>query len=480
MSVRTRFAPSPTGDDIHIGNLSTVLKTWAFAKKNDGQFILRIEDTDQERLVEGSELKIEQVLKRFGLNYDEGPDVGGEYGPYRQSERLEIYKKHAEELINKGFAYYCFCSKERIEELRKQEEQKEVKTKHLHFCDQSNIEERLLKKDAYVIRLKVPEHQDITFDDIIRGKITINTDQIDDQILLKSDGFPTYHLAVVVDDYLMKINYITRADEWISSTPKHILLYQAFGWELPVFCHLPLLRNTDKSKLSKRKNAVWVSWYLEQGYLKEAILNYLALMGWTHPDQKEIFSMEEFVEKFALEDIHPVGPIFDIQKLEWMNGEYIRAMSDEELTQRLEEFLVDHPAKDKIEKLVPLVKERIKKLSDFIPLTDFIWENVEYDLNDFNKVKVENTKEVLEKIYQTLETLEESWSKDKFESAFQELAKSLNLGNREMFQLIRLAVSGQLVTPPLFECIEIIGKDKVLKRVKYISEKYPNIPDSRS
>ncbi len=479
MNVRTRFAPSPTGDDIHIGNLSTVLKTWAFAKKNNGQFVLRIEDTDQERLVEGSEQKIEDALKRFSLNYDEGPDVGGEFGPYRQSERLDIYKKYAEELITKGVAYYCFCSKERIEELRKQEEQKEVKTKHLHFCNQNNIEERLSKKESYVIRLKVPEHQDITFDDIVRGKITINTDQIDDQILLKSDGFPTYHLAVVIDDYLMKINYITRADEWISSTPKHILLYQAFGWELPVFCHLPLLRNTDKSKLSKRKNAVWASWYLEQGYLKEAILNYLALMGWTHPEQKEIFSMEEFIEKFDLKDVNPLGPIFDIQKLEWMNGEYIRALSDQELTKRLEEYLIDHPSKDHIAKLVPLVKERIKKLSDFIPLTNFISQSPEYDLNDFNKVKVDDKKEILEKISLTLENIEKPWKKENFENTFQNLAKDLNMGNREMFQLIRLAVSGQLVTPPLFECIKIIGEDEVLNRVKEITKKYPNIPDSK-
>ncbi len=463
MEVRVRIAPSPTGEDLHIGNIYTGLINWAFAKKNKGKFIVRIEDTDRVRLIEGAEERIITSLKKFGLNYDEGPDVRGPFAPYRQSERKEIYKKYAEELVDKDLAYYCSCSKERLVELKENGGFK----RHFSVCDHK-------KKKSFVIRLKVSDDQDISFEDVIRGKITINTSQIDDQVLIKSDGFPTYHLAVVVDDHLMEITHVIRAEEWISSTPKHVLLYKAFGWMLPIFAHVPLLRNTDKSKLSKRGNSVWASWYLEQGFLPEAILNYLALMGWSHPEGKEIFSMDEFIEKFDIKEMKPVGPVFDLTKLEWMNGEYIRRISDEELEIRLDEYLVDHPSKGKIAPLIPLVKERLKKLSDFIPLTDFMFERVEYDLQIFQKLTVghpersegSNLENIMSRILEIMQKMQKPWQADAFEQTFRKLSDELDLSATQMFQLIRVAISGQTVTPPLFESIKILGMDETLKRVE--------------
>lgn len=466
MEVRTRIAPSPTGEDLHIGNLYTALINWAFARKNNGKFIVRIEDTDRERYVEGAEKTILASIAAFGLKPDESPEVGGPFAPYRQSERLATYKKYAEELIAKNMAYKCFCSKEKLEQIRSEETVSKTKKKHREYCDTNAAGEK------FVIRLKVPENEDITFDDLIRGKITINSKELDDQVLLKSDGFPTYHLGVVVDDYLMKISHVIRAEEWISSTPKHILLYRAFGWELPVFVHLPILRNSDKSKLSKRRNPVWVSWYLKDGYLPEAILNFLALMGWSHPQQKEIFPVEEFIQFLDLKDFSPVGPAFDPVKLEWMNGEYIRKMTDQELAGRLEKYLkeIDHtakniPDKEILAKLVPLIKERIKKLSDFIPLTDFFFGKPEYDLAQMEKVKIKDKKDALQKISEKLQQLKSPWVSKEFEDTFKALAIELGISNLDMFQLIRVAVSGQLVTPPLFESLEILGKDETLKRV---------------
>lgn len=370
----------------------------------------------------------------------------------------DIYKKYAMELIEKDAAYYCYCTPEKLEQIKSEEKKGQFK-RHSKVCSSP-------KTENFVIRLKVKDDLDITFEDLIRGKITINTNQIDDQVLIKSDGFPTYHLAVVVDDHFMEISHVIRADEWISSTPKHVLLYGAFGWEMPLHAHVPLLRNIDKSKLSKRHNPVWASWYLEQGFLPEAILNYLALMGWSHPEGKEMFSLEEFIEKFDVVDLKPVGPVFDLTKLEWLNGEYIRNMSDQKLEEKLDQYLVDHPAKGKLTPLIPLVKDRIKKLSDFIPLTFFFFEDPEYDTEVFSKLKIENVKQVLEKTLQNLESIGEPWSAEGFEATFRKLAEELSISPTQMFQVIRVAISGQLVTPPLFESVKILGEEVVKSRVK--------------
>jgi glutamyl-tRNA synthetase len=477
--VRVRMAPSPTGEDLHIGNLYTAMMNWVWAQKNSGKFIVRIEDTDRERFVQGAEERILQTLADFGLNNDEGPNVGGPYAPYRQSERLEIYKKYALELVTKNAAYFCFCSKERLEEIRSTEADTNQRKKHWEYCRIDSVEEvqtRISAGEKYVVRLKVPENEDIVFTDLIRGEIKINSSQVDDQVLLKSDGFPTYHLGVVVDDYLMKISHIIRAEEWISSTPKHVLLYKAFGWEMPIFAHMPILRNSDKSKLSKRKNPVWVSWFLKDGYLPEAILNYLATMGWSHPDQREVFSMEEFRQKFDLKDVSPVGPAFDLVKLDWMNGEYIRAMTDEELTKKLQAYLVDHPAKDKIAPVVPLVKERIKKLSDFIPLTDFLFEEPEWDMQVFERLKIHDLRFKIEKVEEVFEKNMGHWTTEKFAEEYRNLAKELSISNTDIFQLLRIGVTGQLVSPPLFESIQILGEEKVLERFKKVKAFLDNPP----
>ncbi len=338
--VRTRIAPSPTGADVHVGSVATALMNYAWAKRNNGQFIIRIEDTDRTRIIKGGEVQMLKTLKKIGLIADESPEVGGPYSPYRQSERLNIYKKYAEELVEKRKAYYCICSPERLTKMREEQQTKKLVPKYDRQCfnNQEEIRKKIKEGNKYVIRLLIPEGQ-ITFNDVVRGEITIEAKNLDDQVLLKSDGFPTYHLGVVVDDYLMKITHVIRGEEWLPSTPKHIILYKAFGWELPIFAHISLLRNPDKSKLSKRKNPVWTSYYLEQGIFPEALLNYLAQMGWSHPEGKDIFSLDEYIKVFDIKDIQKTAPVFDPVKLEWMNGVYIREMKDEELKIKTFEFI---------------------------------------------------------------------------------------------------------------------------------------------
>lgn len=465
--VRTRIAPSPTGADIHIGNLYTAYINWAVARKYKGQFIIRIEDTDRERYVEGAEKKILSTIKAYGLDYDESIDKPGKYAPYQQSERLEIYKKYSDELIASGKAYYCICTKERLEEVRKGMTAKKMVPKYDKHC--LSIQEEVKKKvdagEKYVVRLNVPANTVVTFIDEIRGEIKINTDNIDDQVLMKSDGFPTYHMAVVIDDHLMEITHVIRAEEWISSTPKHILLYQAFGWELPVFAHLPILRNPDKTKLSKRKNPVWASWYLEQGYLPEAILNYLALMGWSHPEEKDIFDREEFIKVFDLKRVSPVGPAFDLKKLEWMNGQYIMKMDNELLKNKILDLYKDKNLPvDLVTKTVPLIKERIKKISDYYSLIEFF-----IDAPKSYELDISSDKELIAEIAKKLESVE-TWNAGVIGEAMVDLAKELNVPNSKFFMILRLVISGKKITPPLNESMEILGKEESIQRVKNAAE----------
>lgn len=458
--VRTRIAPSPTGEDIHIGNLYTALINWAYAKKHKGQFILRIEDTDCERLIKGAEEKILHSLERYGLTPDESPKVGGSYGPYRQSERLVIYKKYAEELVREGAAYYCFCTKERLESLRKQQQAEKKIPKYDRHCLQvQSPKSKVKSRQPYVIRLKIPDNTDIVFDDVIRGKIKFNSSDLDDQVLLKSDGYPTYHLAVVVDDHLMKISHVIRAEEWISSTPKHVLLYEALGWEKPVFAHLPILRNPDRSKLSKRKSPVWASWYLKQGFLPEAVLNYLSLMGWSHPAGKEIFSLDEFVKVFDLKDVKPVGPAFDPVKLEWMNGAYIRQLKVQSLKSKVYEFYEQKYDQAMIEKTIPLIQERIKKLSDYLPLCEFFFKRpATYE------VDLSAEKDLLQKMHHRLERIND-WRADAIGSAMQNLAKELAVKNNQFFMVLRVVITGRKISPPLNESMVMLGKAECLVRL---------------
>ena len=365
--VRTRIAPSPTGSP-HIGTAYAALFNYCFAKKNNGDFVLRIEDTDRTRFVEGSENEIHDALSWLGLETDESPLKGGKFGPYRQSERLDIYKKYIEKLVKEGKAYYCDCSEERLTKIREEQQAKKEVPHYDRKCRQASL--KLTNKA--VVRLAVPLDRVTEVQDLVRGKIVFENKNIDDQVLLKSDGFPTYHLASVVDDHLMEISHVIRAEEWLSSTPKHVLLYQAFGWELPEFAHLPLLRNPDRSQISKRKNPVAVDFYRQQGYLPEALVNFLALMGWSMPNDQEIFTLDEMISSFTFERIGTVGPVFDVQKLEWLNGHYIRALTNEEIAERLvKEGFVDSYSKDEIKKYLPLVKDRMKKLSEFKDLAGY-------------------------------------------------------------------------------------------------------------
>lgn len=465
MHVRTRIAPSPTGEELHIGNLYTALINYVWAKKHNGQFIVRIEDTDRVRYIEGSEKRILQSFSDYGLEYDEGPEREGVVGPYRQSERLETYRIYAKELIENGAAYYCICSKERLDELRKKQMADKKIPKYDKHCfrHQESAAAKIDGGAPHVIRLNVPADSDITFEDVVRGPITINSDNIDDQVLMKSDGYPTYHLAVVIDDHFMKITHVIRGEDWITSTPKHVLLYRAFGWELPVFAHMPLLRNPDKSKFSKRKNPVWASWYLRHGILPEAMLNYLALMGWSHPKQKEIFDIEEFTKVFELKNVQPVGPAFDPVKLEWINGEHIRALDPVPLQEKIISYYrtfhkQELPA-DIVQSTVPLTRERMKKLSDYLSLCAFFLHAPEK-----YEIEMKSYKSLLKKSADALGKLK-SWKADAIGQTMQQVALDNKVKNSEYFMVMRVAVTGKKVSPPLNESMELLGKKECLSRL---------------
>ena len=371
--VRTRIAPSPTGYP-HIGTIYQAWLDYAFTKKRNGQFIIRIEDTDQKRLVADAETKLYQALDWFGIVEDESPRKDGPYRPYRQSERLPIYQRYADKLVDSGHAYLCFCSSERLAENRKIQQkqgQPPMYDRHCLHLSSAEINRRKKAGQKYVIRLKVPRQETIVVTDLIRGQIEFQGRTIDDQVLIKSDGFPTYHLAVVVDDHLMKISHIVRGEEWLPSSPKHELIYRYLGWQPAIYVHHPTLRNPDKSKLSKRHGHAAVDWYRQQGYLPDAILNYFAQLGWSHPEGKDIISRAEFIELFDFKDLSVVGPVFDLAKLNWLNGQYIRAVDDITLLILLKPFRQKGMTTQKAKQILPLVKQRLVVLSDWPDLTDF-------------------------------------------------------------------------------------------------------------
>lgn len=460
--VRTRIAPSPTGQDVHVGSIAAALMNFAWAKKNNGQFIIRIEDTDQSRLVPGGEAKMLDTLNKIGLKADESPIVGGPHAPYRQSERLPTYKKYAEELVRMGKAYYCICSPDRLTRMREEQQANKQIPKYDRKCfvDQTNVVNEIKEKQLpHVVRLLIPDGK-VTFTDMVRGEVTIENKNLDDQVLLKSDGFPTYHLGVVVDDHLMEVTHIIRGEEWLPSTPKHIILYQAFGWKMPVFAHISLLRNPDKSKLSKRRNPVWTSWYLEQGIFPEALLNYLALMGWSHPESKEIFSLDEYIKVFDIKNIQKTAPVFDPVKLDWLNGEYIRLMDNTTLKDKIMNFIGDKYSADLVGKTVPLVKERIKKLSDYLPLTEFLFKApVSYE------VDLKQKSDLFDKISKQLETVTE-WKAMTIGEAMMTVCKETQTKTGEFFMNVRVAITGKKISPPLNDSMEILGKGECIKRLK--------------
>ncbi|KKW05451.1 MAG: glutamyl-tRNA synthetase, glutamyl-tRNA synthetase [candidate division CPR1 bacterium GW2011_GWC1_49_13] len=464
LMVKTRIAPSPTGAP-HVATAYIALFNWAFAKKNKGKFILRIEDTDQARKVPDSQEQIIKALGWLGLNWDEGPIL--------QSERLPIYQKQAVELVKKDLAYYCFCSSERLDQVRQEAQKKGLPSRYDGHCRNISKEEaqKRAKNEKFVIRLKVPQAGQTSFDDLIRGEIIFENNLLDDQILLKSDGFPTYHLAVVVDDHLMEITHVIRGEEWISSTPKHILLYQAFGWEVPQFAHLSLLRETDRAKLSKRHGSVGILEFKEEGYLPEAILNFLALLGWSHPKGKEIFPLNEFVEEVDLKRLTTTAPVFDRQKLDWLNGEYIRQLPLVELGKRLKGYLKDYRGREieeeQLKAAIPLVRERLKKLSEFEQLAGFLFTDVAWS-KEILTIKGESTSSAAEKLksVQGILAAAKTWEAKDLEEAARDLAKEKDWKSPELFMLLRVAVTGSTVSPPLFESMEALGRERSLKRIE--------------
>jgi glutamyl-tRNA synthetase len=466
--VRTRIAPSPTGD-LHIGTLRTLLYDYALAKKNNGKFILRLEDTDQKRYVPGSEKRLLEVIKKYNLNWDEGPDIGGPYGPYVQTERLDIYQKYIKKLLDKGLAYYCFCTQERLDKLR--ETQKSVKKvprydQHCLNLSKEEIQKNIENKIPYTIRIVIPKNETIVFEDIIRGKIKFNTNDVDDQVLIKSNGIPTYHFAAVVDDHLMKISHVLRGEEWLTSTPKYVLLCRYFKWELPLFAHLTVLLNPDgKGKMSKRSGSTHAQSFLKEGYLPEAVLNFLMLLGWNPGNNQELFTLNQFIKTFSLDHLHKKSPIFDRKKLDYFNGYYLRQKSDQELFTLFKKFLTK-ASDDQIKILVPVLKERILKLSDLEVQTRFLFEDIKYDKELLFK-KGTNEKLVLDILDKTKNLLSKTKTFDfkTLQDNLMDLIKSNNWNVGEFFMIFRVAICGSVFTPPVVECLPALSKEKILKKI---------------
>lgn len=470
---RTRMAPSPTGD-IHVGSMAILLKNYAFAKKNHGQFIVRIEDTDQEREVEGAVDRILSVIKAYGLGWDEGPDIGGPYAPYTQSQRLPIYTKYAKQLVDEGKAYYCFCSKDRLEKLRESQmlaKQQPRYDKHCRSLGADEVERRLTEGEPAVIRLRVPENKIIEFTDLIRGHIEINSDNVDDQVLLKSDGFPTYHLAVVVDDHDMQITHIMRGEEWISSTPKHVLLYEAFGWKKPIFAHIPVFLNPDgKGKMSKRKGTVSAQSFLDQGYLPEAMLNFFMILGWAPKDQREILSLNEYIQEFDPKDISSKSVVFDLKKLAWMNGLYLRKLSTEELFERSKPFIPDDYDTARVRALLPLIHERMVTLADVQPLLSYFFHEPTVPLTSV-LIKGATTELVTEQLTQTIATLTDcNWDIATLEITLRDLLTTNGWKPKQYLMMLRIATTGDIATPPLFDTLHALGKATTLSRLTAMSK----------
>jgi len=471
MSVRTRIAPSPTGDP-HVGTAYVALFNCALARKHGGEFILRIEDTDRERSSSAAEAMIFESLHWLGLRWDEGPDVGGPHGPYRQSERTEIYRTHAEELVARGAAYPCFCTRERLDARREEQKAKKQSFGYDGLCRALSPAEAARRRAAgepHVIRLAMPGEGECVVPDLLRGEIRFDNAQIDDQVLLKSDGFPTYHLANVVDDHLMGITHVIRAEEWLSSLPKHVRLYQGFGWEPPVFCHLPLLRNADRSKISKRKNPVSLNFYRGAGFLPEALLNYLALMGWAMPDEHEEFTLDEFVSEFSLERISLGGPVFDVEKLRWLNGKYLRRLTPRELLDRLESGPL---SEGQLLAILPLVQERIDTLEDFFSYAGFFFVGeVDYDADALEAMvpKGKNAGDTAKQLRRLLEEVVDpllDWRVKTLEPALRRFSEDTGWPPKELFMAVRVAVTGRAASPPLFETLAVLGKETARRRLR--------------
>ena len=472
MTVRTRIAPSPTGDP-HVGTAYVALFNMAFAHSQGGEFLLRIEDTDQVRSTPESEKAILDALHWLGLQWDEGPDNGGPKGPYRQSERSEIYRDHADQLLENGHAFRCFCSTERLDTLRQQQMENKHALGYDGHCmslDKAAAMSRAESGESHVVRMQVPREGQCTFNDMLRGEITIDWSQVDLQVLLKADGMPTYHLANVVDDHLMEISHVIRGEEWINSAPKHILLYQYFGWETPVFCHLPLLRNVDKSKLSKRKNPTSILFYQRMGYLPEALLNYLGRMGWSMPDEREKFTLAEMLEVFDIQRVSLGGPVFDVEKLSWLNGMWIREeLSDEQLADRLQEWALN---RDALMAFIPFAKQRMETLSDIAPLGNYLVAGMlpitSEDLKSAG-MDEEPLMEVLQYALWRLEAVQD-WQRDSIFEALKSVSDAMSIKLKPFLAPLFIAIAGSSASISVMDSMNLLGADMSRARLRYAIE----------
>ena len=479
MKVRTRYAPSPTGR-MHVGNLRTALYEYLIARREGGDFILRIEDTDQERYVDGALDIIYSTMQKAGLDYDEGPDKPGSCGPYVQSERVKagIYMDYAKQLIEKGQAYYCFCDKERLESLKVTIAGKEISMYDKHCLDlsQEEIDKNLAEGKPFVIRQNVPRTGKTSFTDVIYGEITVENEELDDMILIKSDGYPTYNFANVVDDHLMGITHVVRGNEYLSSTPKYILLYQAFGWDVPVFVHLPLITDEEHHKLSKRSGHSSFEDLLDQGFLPECIVNFAALLGWSPEGTEEIFTLKELCRQFDYKRINKAPAVFDMTKLKWMNGEYIKAMDFEEYKKYALPYVEAVVKKDMDkDKILELVKSRIEVFPDITEKIDFFDELPEYDASMYTHKKMKtNSENSLEVLKETLPLLkeQEDYSLDALHDLIMDYIAKKEIKNGRVLWPLRTAVSGKQNTPGgAFEIMEIIGKEETVRRIEIGIEK---------
>lgn len=489
-NIRVRFAPSPTGY-LHIGGLRTALYDYLFAKQRNGSYILRIEDTDRTRLVDDATKKLVEVLVRLGIKHDEGPQFDGEgvlyqvgdYGPYIQSKNVEAYAEAAQKLVDSGHAYHCFCSKERLDKVRTALQASGETPRYDGFCrniSREEAEKRIEKGEPYVIRLRLPEDTDITFNDGIRGEVTFNTRDLDDQVLIKQDGFPTYHLAVVVDDHHMEVSHVIRGEEWVSSTPKHIALYEAFGWQKPEYIHLPLILNEQKRKLSKRHDDVSVEGFLEEGYLEEALINYVSMLGWSPGEEDEIMSMDELLERFDFSKLSHSGAVFSIEKMKWVNAQHIRRLEINDLTNRAIPYMLksglinDDDVKNRIawvRRMVASLADRVETLSE-IPKKASVFFGEELLIE--NEEAAEVLKEadalaVIEALISEVRSLGEI-DPEKPKAVLKSVQNATGFKGKTLFMTARVALSGQTHGVDLGDLIAILGKELALKRLEQAAE----------
>ena len=460
-----------------MGNIRTALFNWLFARHNDGVFVVRIEDTDATRKVDGAVEATLDGLRWLKLDWDEGPEVGGEYGPYYQSERLDLYHRYSEQLTGQGLAYTCYCSSQRLAEMRKEQQRRKEPPRYDRKCRDLNEAEKRAAGDVStpVVRFKVPLGESVTFTDLVREEVTFETDVLDDFVIMKSDGYPTYHLANVVDDHFMEISHVMRAEEWLSSTPRHLLLYHALGFQPPEFAHLPMILGPDRSKMSKRHGSTALPEYEEQGYLIEAMINFLSLLGWALDDRTELLNLDQLIEHFTIERVGKTGAIFDADKLNWMNGVYIRKLSVDELVERGLPFLerdlspkVPRPLdREYVARIVPLVQDRARTLGELADLMEFFFLELEYDPALLVPKKMDGAGAL-----QALVTAEErlgrlqAFDQGSLEDLLRPLAEELGVKTGQLFGALRVATTGRPAAPPLFETMEVLGKTRCMERIE--------------